>query len=63
MIRVTRLNGEPLVINAELIKLVEETPDTMITLVNNERIVVKETMDEVVHRAIQYARHVRTFSA
>ncbi|MCK6485375.1 MAG: flagellar FlbD family protein [Phycisphaerae bacterium] len=63
MIRVTRLNGEPLVINAELIKLVEETPDTMITLTNNERIVVKETMDEVVQRAIQYARHVRTFSA
>lgn len=63
MISVTRLNGHRVVLNAELIKLLEETPDTMITLLNGERIIVKETLDEVVRRAIDYSRHVRAFSA
>lgn len=61
MIRLTRLNGRPFVLNAEQIKTVEETPDTMVTLLAGERLVVQETMEEVVSRAVEYARMVRTF--
>ena len=62
MISVTRLNGHRVVLNAELIKYLEETPDTMITLVNGERIIVKEPLEEVVRRAVDYSRHVRAFA-
>ena len=47
MIRVTRLNGEEFVINAEVIKYLEEMPDTVITLVTNEKLIVKEKVDEI----------------
>jgi flagellar protein FlbD len=62
MITVTRLNKQALVINAELIKYVEQTPDTMITLTTGERIMVAESMQEVVDRAIEYGRRIRCFS-
>ena len=62
MIKITRLNDTSLVVNAELIKYVEETPDTLITLINGDRIIVKESMDEVVRRAIEYGRCVRSFA-
>lgn len=61
MIRLTRLNGRPFVVNAEQIKTIEETPDTLITLLTGDQIVVQESMDEVVRRAIEYLRQVRTF--
>jgi len=62
MIVLTRLNGRRLVVNTELIKTVEETPDTMLTLLNGDHIVVQESMDEVVRRAIEYGRQVRCFA-
>ena len=61
MIHLTRLNGRPFVLNAEQIKTVEETPDTMVTLLAGERLLVQETMVEVIARAVEYARMVRTF--
>jgi flagellar protein FlbD len=61
MISLTRLNDRQFVLNAEQIKTVEETPDTMVTLLGGERLVVKEPMTEVVRRAVEYARLVRTF--
>lgn len=61
MIRLTRLNGRPFVLNAEQIKTVEETPDTMITLLVGDQLVVQETMAEVIRRAVEYARLIRTF--
>ena len=61
MIHLTRLNKVPLVVNCELIKFVEETPDTVITLINNEKIVVSESMGQVVDRAIEFGRRVRVF--
>jgi flagellar protein FlbD len=60
MIQVTRLNGKPIVVNAELIRFVEQTPDTLITLTSGDKLLVKEPMDEVVKRAIEYARTIRT---
>ncbi len=63
MIQLTRLNGKPFVLNAELIRTVEERPDTTLTLINGDTLIVKETMDEVVRRAIDYGRAVRAFRA
>lgn len=54
MIKLTRLDGEAFVLNAELIRYVERRPDTFITLTSGDRIVVSETMDEVIERAIDY---------
>ena len=48
MIKLTRLDGEAFVLNAELIRYVEAHPDTFITLSGGERVVVRESMDEVV---------------
>lgn len=58
MIRVTRLNNQPLVINSDLIKLLETAPDTLLTLVNGEKIVVKESADEVIERIVAFRREV-----
>lgn len=63
MIVVTRLNDKRFVLNAELIKSVEETPDTLITLTTGDKIMVKETVDEVVRRAVEFGRQVRSFQA
>ena len=54
MIKLTRLDGEAFVLNAELIRYVERRPDTFITLTNGDRIVVGESMDDVIDRAVQY---------
>jgi flagellar protein FlbD len=56
MIRLTRLDGEPFLLNAELIRYVESRPDTFVTLVSGERLVVREAMDEVLRRAVDYQR-------
>jgi flagellar protein FlbD len=54
MIRLTHLDGEPFILNAELIRYVESRPDTFITLTSGERLVVRETMDEVLERTMTY---------
>lgn len=59
MIAVTRLNGERFVLNAELIRTVEENPDTIITLTNGDHVLVKEQMKEIIRLAIEYGRHLR----
>jgi flagellar protein FlbD len=59
MIRLTKLNGEEFVLNAELIRYVERRPDTYITLTTDERLIVRESLDDVVARAIEYARVIR----
>ncbi len=60
MIKLTRLSGEVFVLNAELIQYVEELPDTFITLTSGERLVVRESMDEVLRRVVIYqqAKHM-----
>lgn len=59
MIKLTRMNGEEFVLNAELIQYIERRPDTFITLTTSERIIVKEDADEVVRRSIEHARSIR----
>lgn len=54
MIKLTRLDGEAFVLNAELVRYVEHRPDTFITLTTGERFVVSESMDQVVDLALCY---------
>ena len=60
MIKLTRLGGEPFILNADLIRYVEARPDTFVTLTTGERLVVGESMDEVLRRAVAYqqAKHM-----
>ncbi len=58
MIQLTRLNNHPLAVNSDLIKFVEQSPDTVITLVNGEKIVVRESAPEVLERVVQFRRSV-----
>ena len=56
MIRVTKLNGTPVHINAELIETVASTPDTVITLTNGTKFIVEESEEHVVSEIIRYHR-------
>ena len=54
MIELTRLNGTPMVLKSDLIKTAEASPDTMLTLINGEKMIVREDCGEVVERVIAY---------
>jgi flagellar protein FlbD len=56
MITVTRLDGTELVVNVDLVVTIERTPDTVLTLTTGDRIMVKESLDQIVERAVAY-RH------
>lgn len=56
MIKVTHLDGEPFLLNAELIRYVEARPDTFITMAPGERVVVRESLDEVLRLCVDYQR-------
>jgi len=64
MIKVTLLNGQELIINAELLEAVEAAHDTIITLTTGRKIIVKERPDEVVARVVAYRQlvHAGTFT-
>lgn len=69
MIALTRLNGHPMMLNSDLIKTAEASPDTMLTLINGEKLIVREQLDEVMERVLAYrarllatvARHLPDF--
>jgi flagellar protein FlbD len=54
MIEVTRLNGNSMTINSDLIKIAEASPDTMLTLIHGEKLIVKESCEEVVEKVMAY---------
>jgi flagellar protein FlbD len=54
MIELTRLNGRPMVVNSDLIKTAEASPDTMLTLINGEKLIVREEIAEVVEKVLAY---------
>jgi flagellar protein FlbD len=59
MIKVTRFNNSGLLINAENIQSVEANPDTVITFMNRDRLLVKEPVEEVTHRIVEYRRGIQ----
>ncbi|MDD4569154.1 MAG: flagellar FlbD family protein [Tepidanaerobacteraceae bacterium] len=58
MIELTRMNGKMFVLNAELIETVESTPDTVVTLTTNRKLVVLDTKEEIINKVIQYKKRV-----
>ncbi len=59
MIKVTRINNSEIIINSDLIEFVESSPDTIISLTDGKKIIVKETPDEVIQKVVLFRR--RTF--
>jgi flagellar protein FlbD len=58
MVQLTRLNNQQLVVNSDLIKFVECSPDTVITLINGEKIVVRESVDQILQRIVEFRRSI-----
>ena len=58
MIKVNRMNGLELIINGDLIEFLEATPDTVITLTTGKKFVLKDTVDEVIQKVIDYKRSI-----
>jgi flagellar protein FlbD len=58
MIQLTRLNNSALIVNSDLIKFVEQSPDTVLTLINGEKILVRETAEKVLERIVEFRRTV-----
>ena len=58
MIILTRLNNRPLVVNSDMIKFIENTPDTVITLVSGEKIVVLESVAQVLEEILDFRRQL-----
>ncbi len=58
MIHLTKLNNQPMVLNSELVEFIENKPDTVITLITGNKVVVLETTEEVIDRIVDYRRRV-----
>lgn len=58
MIKITKMGGEKITINAELIESIQATPDTIITLTTNKKIIVKDSVDEIVKKVITYKKKI-----
>lgn len=58
MIEVTRLNGQKILINPDLLEIVEETPDTVVTLTTGKKIIVKESRQEIKNLVKSYRRDI-----
>ena len=56
MIVLTKINKAPIAVNADLIQYIEETPDTVITMTNDDKVVVQEAMEEIIHKVVHYRR-------
>ena len=58
MIEVTRLNGHPMMVNCDLIEAIEETPDTVITLTSGNKIIVRDSMQEIQRKIVEFKRKI-----
>jgi len=58
MIKLRKINNKEFVVNADFIEFVEATPDTVITLTNGVKLVVKESVDEVIEKVIEYKKKI-----
>ncbi len=60
MIALRRLNGQEFILNADLIETLEATPDTMVTLSNGRKIIVKNGLEEIMQKTIKYRQLCNT---
>ena len=58
MIRLTRINHVPLVLNADLIEHMETTPDTVISMINGQKFVVHESSEDVIQKVLDFRREI-----
>lgn len=58
MIQLTKINSAPIAVNCDLIEYIEETPDTVVTFTNNDKVVVREKMEEIIRKVVDYRRAV-----
>ncbi|MEW6202398.1 MAG: flagellar FlbD family protein [bacterium] len=58
MIELAKLNGDIVVVNSDMIEFIESTPDTMLTLTTGRKIMVRDTVDEVIKKVIKYRRFI-----
>ncbi len=58
MIKVTRFNHTELMVNADMIEFVEHTPDTVITMITGRKVLVLETVEEIVARVVAYRAEI-----
>jgi len=58
MIQLTRLNNQPLMVNSDLIKYVERAPDTVLTLVSGEKLIVRESPEEVLGKIVEFRKSI-----
>lgn len=61
MIKVTRLNDSGLVVNTDLIEFLEAIPDTIISLTTGKKIMVKETIDEIIEKVEDFKRRINQY--
>ena len=58
MIALTRLNGQPVMVNADLIESLEETPDTVVTLTSGNKLIVRDSMLDIQQKIIDFKRKI-----
>ena len=58
MIQLTRINHTPVVLNSDLIEHIEATPDTVISLTNGQKLMVREPVEEIVNKVIAFRRAI-----
>jgi len=58
MIALRRLNNQPIVVNCDLIESIESTPDTVVTLTSGNKLIVRDSLDEIRRRVIEFKREI-----
>lgn len=61
MIKVKRLNDKEFVVNSDLILYIEETPDTVISLTTGQKIIVSDSVDDVIEKIVEYKSKINTY--
>lgn len=60
MVKLSRINGAEVTVNAELIEIIEATPDTIVSLTTGKKLMVVESVDQVIERVMAYRRMIAT---
>lgn len=58
MIKLLKLNGEEFILNCDLIETIEKTPDTIITLTNGKKFLVKDSIETIINKVVIYKQHL-----
>lgn len=58
MMRLTRFDGSEIVVNVDQVEFIEGTPDTVISLMSSRKILVRESVDEVISKAVAYKQRI-----